>query len=99
MALSGKNRSVTDFGESVRGRRMGVRFAGNGMAVLAVMDAVAAETGGTLAQIALAWLAAQDAVTAPIASATDVTQVEDLLGAMRLKLSAEQVDRLNTAGA
>ena len=67
--------------------------------VLAAMDGVAAETGATLAQIALAWLAAQPGVVAPIASATSVAQIEDLLGATRLVLSAEQIDRLSDAGA
>ena len=52
----------------------------------------------SLAQIALAWLAAQDGVTAPIASATSVAQVEELLGAITLELSAEQLDRLSNAG-
>jgi aryl-alcohol dehydrogenase-like predicted oxidoreductase len=67
--------------------------------VLAAMDAVAAETGATLAQIALAWLAAQPGVTAPIASATSVAQVEDLLGGARLVLTEDQFDRLTNAGA
>jgi aryl-alcohol dehydrogenase-like predicted oxidoreductase len=72
---------------------------GKGPAVLAAMDAVAAETGATLAQIALAWLAAQPGVTAPIASATSVAQLEELLPAMELALSADQLERLDAAGA
>ena len=63
------------------------------------MDAVAEETGATLAQIALAWLAAQPGITAPIASATSVAQMEELAGAMSLALSREQLDRLTLAGA
>ena len=62
------------------------------------MDEIAAETEASLAQIALAWLAAQPGVTAPIASATNVKQVEDLLGAMTLELSRAQLDRLSAAG-
>ena len=72
---------------------------GNGPAVLAAMDSIAEETGASLAQIALAWLKEQPAVTAPIASATSVEQVEDLLGAMSLTLTTEQLDRLTVAGA
>ena len=72
---------------------------GKGRAVLAAMDAVAAESGATLAQIALAWLMAQPGVTAPIASATSAAQIEELLGAMTLSLTPDQLDRLTMAGA
>ena len=57
----------------------------------------AAETGHTLAQVALAWIAAK--ITAPIASATSVAQIEELLGAMNLELSDEQVAILDAASA
>ncbi|MFX7784764.1 aldo/keto reductase, partial [Acinetobacter baumannii] len=69
-------------------------LTGKGAAMLAAMDAIAEETGATLAQIALAWLAAQAGVTAPIASATSVAQLEELLGAITLTLSKDQLDRL-----
>lgn len=97
--LTGKYRSAADFGQSVRGGRMQAFLDGSGPAVLAAMDSVAEETGARLAQIALAWLAAQPAVTAPIASATSVEQVEELLGSMELVLSPEQIERLSDAGA
>lgn len=97
--LTGKYRSSADFGKSVRGGRMQAFMDGSGPAVLAAMDEVAEETGATLAQIALAWLAAQPAVTAPIASATSVAQVEELLGSMELTLTAGQLERLTVAGA
>ena len=89
----------TDLGKSVRGGRMTAFMQGKGPAVLAVMDEIAAETGATLAQIALAWLATQPGVTAPIASATSVAQVEELAGSLNLALSSEQRDRLTVAGA
>jgi aryl-alcohol dehydrogenase-like predicted oxidoreductase len=63
------------------------------------MDAVAAETGASLAQIALAWLAAQPAVTAPIASATSVEQLGELVGFWELSLTPDQLERLTDAGA
>lgn len=97
--LTGKYRSAADFGKSVRGGRMQAFLDGKGPAVLAAMDEIAAETGATLAQIALAWLAEQPGVTAPIASATSVKQLEELLGAMTLTLSHEQMDELDAAGA
>jgi len=97
--LTGKYRSADDFGKSVRGGRMQEFLDGNGPAVLAAMDSVAEEIGASLAQVALAWLKEQPAVTAPIASATSVEQVEDLLGAMNLALTTEQLDQLTAAGA
>jgi aryl-alcohol dehydrogenase-like predicted oxidoreductase len=72
---------------------------GTGLAVLAALDEVAADTGATLAQIALAWLAAQPGVTAPIASATSVAQIDELTGSMNIELSESQLDRLTNAGA
>jgi aryl-alcohol dehydrogenase-like predicted oxidoreductase len=63
------------------------------------MDEIAEETGATLAQIALAWLTAQPGITAPIASATSVAQLEELLPAMDLVLDVGQLERLDVAGA
>lgn len=96
--LTGKYRSRDDLSKSVRGGRMGDLLDGKGKAVLDVLDAVAAETGATLAQISLAWIIAQPGLTAPIASATSVAQLEELLPAMALTLSTDQLDRLTTAG-
>jgi aryl-alcohol dehydrogenase-like predicted oxidoreductase len=70
-----------------------------GFAVLAALDEVAGESGATQAQVALAWLSAQPGVTAPIASATSVEQLEELVGAMELELSGEQIERLSAASA
>ncbi|MDP1026635.1 aldo/keto reductase [Sphingomonas sp. KR1UV-12] len=97
--LTGKYRSRDDLGKSVRGGRMADLLDGKGADMLAAMDEVAAETGATPAQIALAWLIAQPGVTAPIASATSVDQLHDLLPAMTLDLSKEQLERLTDAGA
>jgi len=96
--LTGKYRKAEDFGQSVRGARMGDRLAG-GEPVLAAMDSVAAETGASLATIALAWLIAQDGVTAPIASASKPEQLPELLAAMTLELNETQLARLIEAGA
>jgi aryl-alcohol dehydrogenase-like predicted oxidoreductase len=97
--LTGKYRTKDDLGQSVRGGRMADLLDGRGAAVLAAMDRVAADTGATLAQIALAWLIAQEGVTAPIASATRVDQLEDLLPAMELELTKDQLELLTNAGA
>ncbi|WEK42303.1 MAG: aldo/keto reductase [Candidatus Sphingomonas colombiensis] len=97
--LTGKYRSRDDLGKSVRGGRMAELLEGKGRAVLDALDAVATETGASLAQIALAWLIAQPGVTAPIASATSVAQLNDLMPATGLKLSGDQLARLTDAGA
>ena len=98
--LTGKYRSPADFSKSaVRGPRMAAYFEGKGPTVLAALDKVAAETGATLAQIALAWLRSQPSITAPIASATSVAQLEELLGSIALELSPEQLGALTDAGA
>lgn len=95
--LTGKYRSKADTAKSVRGDRMPKYMNARGFAVLDALDEVAAQTGATQAQIALAWLAAQPGVTAPIASATSVEQLEELLGSMDLDLSADQIERLSSA--
>ena len=97
--LTGKYRSRDDLSKSVRGGRMADLLEGKGKAALAAMDSVAAESGASLAQIALAWLIAQPGVTAPIASATSADQVRDLLPALTLTLSPDQLERLADAGA
>src|SRR5256885_1851096 len=66
---------------------------------LAALDAVAARRDATCAQVALAWLMAKPAIAAPIASATSVAQVTELMGALRIKLSAADVAQLDTASA
>jgi aryl-alcohol dehydrogenase-like predicted oxidoreductase len=95
--LTGKYRSEADFGKSVRGGKVKAYLDDRGRRVLAALDEIAAETGATQAQIALAWLAAQPGITAPIASATSVAQLEDLLGVLMLELSDDQLERLKTA--
>ena len=63
--------------------------------MLRVLEEVAEEAGGTPAQAALAWLMAQPTITAPIASATGVEQVEELLKAMELRLPAGALAKLD----
>ncbi|HRE44899.1 MAG TPA: aldo/keto reductase [Terricaulis sp.] len=61
------------------------------------MDAVSAKTGASLPQIALAWLMAKPGVAAPIASATSVGQLKELMGALEVSLSPEDVAALDAA--
>lgn len=97
--LSGKYRSEADFGKSKRGGNMGKYLTPRGHKVLAALDAVAGELAATPAQVAIAWLLAKPAVTAPIASATSAEQLEDLLRATALALNPAQVAALDAASA
>jgi aryl-alcohol dehydrogenase-like predicted oxidoreductase len=94
--LTGKYRTEQDL-HGTRSQRARKYMEGHGPQVLAALDAVVEETGATHAQIALAWIAAQPGIAAPIASATSVTQLEDLLGAMELTLNPDQLKRLDEA--
>jgi aryl-alcohol dehydrogenase-like predicted oxidoreductase len=89
--LTGKYRNSTDIARKARGSAVSRYLNEYGLAVLQALDAVAMDARATPAQVALAWLAAQPAVAAPIASATSVAQVDELLGAMRLTLTPEQL--------
>jgi aryl-alcohol dehydrogenase-like predicted oxidoreductase len=95
--LTGKYRSENDFGKSVRGGGMAAYLNDRGRAVLAALDQVAAETGCTPAQVALAWTSAQPGITAPIASATTLEQLDELVTAMELELTPDQLARLTAA--
>jgi aryl-alcohol dehydrogenase-like predicted oxidoreductase len=97
--LTGKYRSEADLSKSPRGRGAKRYMDARGMAILAALDEVAKAQSATPAQVALAWLMAQPGVTAPIASATSVDQLTEILGAARLKLDAAQLDALNAASA
>jgi aryl-alcohol dehydrogenase-like predicted oxidoreductase len=97
--LTGKYRSRADVGDGPRSGMVAKYLDARGLAVLAALDEVAAETRSTPAQVALAWLMARSGVTAPIASATKLPQLEELLAAMRLELTAAQRARLEAASA
>ena len=97
--LTGKYRSEADFGKSVRGGRMAAYLNDRGKRILSALDAVAAHHGATPAQVALAWLMARPGLTAPIASATSVEQLKDIVAATRLTLSGSSIEELDRASA
>jgi aryl-alcohol dehydrogenase-like predicted oxidoreductase len=70
-----------------------------GHRILQALDDVAAEHHATPAHIALAWLMARPGLTAPMASATSIDQLQELVGATRLRLEASSVEFLNRASA
>jgi aryl-alcohol dehydrogenase (NADP+) len=97
--LTGKYRTSTDKTKSVRGGGAVKHLDGKGKPVLAALDAVAARHGATCAQVALAWVMAKPAIAAPIASATSVAQIDELMGAVELTLTAADVEALDKASA
>jgi aryl-alcohol dehydrogenase-like predicted oxidoreductase len=98
--LTGKYRSEADLGKSAaRGQGVAKYLTGRGPKVLAALDAVAGETGSTPAQVALAWLMARPSITAPIASASRVEQMDDLVKACSLSMSPAQIGALDAASA
>jgi aryl-alcohol dehydrogenase-like predicted oxidoreductase len=84
--LTGKYRSAADFTQSPRGASMAGRLNDRGLRILAALDAAAADHDATPAQVALAWLLAQPVVTAPIASATSLAQLTELMRGVQLDL-------------
>ena len=97
--LTGKYRSEADLRKSPRGGGVKKYLNERGLGVLKALDDVAARHKATPAQVALAWLIARPSVTAPIASATSLEQLQDIVKAMELKLDAQDIDALNNASA
>lgn len=97
--LTGKYRSDADLGQSPRGAKVKGYLNDRGFRILAALDAEAAALRATPAQVALAWLMARPSITAPIASATSVEQLGDLIAATRLQLPPDAVARLDAASA
>ena len=93
--LTGKYRTEADLRKSPRGGQMKPLLEGRGPKVLAALDAVAARHGATPAQVALAWLMARPSITAPIASATSVAQLKEILPSASLSLSSEDMATLD----
>ena len=97
--LTGKYRSEADFAKSARGAGMKKYMNPRGMKILDALDDVARRCHATPAQVSLAWLMARPGVTAPIASATSVDQLQELLRAVTLTLDTEAMQALDEASA
>ncbi len=95
--LTGKYRSEADLAKSARGQGVKKYLDDRGHRILGALDSVAKETSSTPARVAIAWLMAQPGITAPIASATSLPQLEDLFAATRLKLDAAKLKQLDAA--
>ena len=97
--LTGKYQSLADTKGKNRGSRVEKYFDDRGLRILKALKAVGEETGAAQASVALAWVLAQPTITAPIASATTVEQMQALFAAVELQLSEAQVETLTGASA
>ncbi|WFU09208.1 aldo/keto reductase [Rhizobium sp. CB3090] len=96
--LTGKYRSKADTEGRARENRVATYLNDKGFRILAALDTVAAETKSTPADVALAWLLRKRGVTAPIASATSLSQLDALINSAKLSLSDEAMSLLDKAG-
>ena len=96
--LTGKYRSEGDFAKSARGPGMKKFMNPRGMKILDALDEVAKRYDATPAQIALAWLMVRPGVTAPIASATNLDQLREILSGAAIRLDEQAIQALDAAG-
>ncbi len=98
--LTGKYRSAEDAAKSKRGASTTGKYLNDrGLKILAALDEVAQRHNAQPGQVAIAWLLAQPAVTSPIASATSLQQLAELVAAARLPLEQQDLAALNAASA
>ena len=97
--LTGKYRSQDDLAKSARGKFVQKYVNDRGFRILAALDQVASRHGATPGKVAIAWLMARPSITAPIASATSLQQLHELLDAVNLKLDPASIEQLNQASA
>lgn len=97
--LTGKYRQQSDLAQSPRGGGTAKYLNPRGMRILDTLEEVAGQHNAKPAEVALAWLMSREGVTAPIASATSVAQVESFARAAGLTLNAAQLARLEIASA
>jgi len=98
--LTGKYRSEADAAKSARGANTTRKYLNpRGLRILAALDEVARTRGATPGQVAIAWQIARPAITAPIASATSLGQLDELVAAARLSLDPDAIALLDEASA
>ena len=95
--LTGKYRSKADMEGRLRGARVEKYLNDYGFGVVAALDDVAKRYNVKPGQVAIAWLIARPSVTAPIASATNLEQLKELMGAAEVKLDAAAIQQIDAA--
>ena len=98
--LTGKYRNEADVSKSARGATTIKKYLNRrGLRILAALDEAAKRYDATPGQVAIAWQMARPAITAPIASATSIVQLDELMAATRLQLDADAIGSLDDASA
>jgi len=95
--LTGKYRSQDDLGKSARGKFVQKYMNDRGFRILDALEQAANEHSSTPGKVAIAWLMSRPSITAPIASATSLEQLHDLIEAVNLKLDPVAIHSLNKA--
>ena len=95
--LTGKYRSEKDVAGKARARNVTKHLNERGFKILAALDQVAKKYNATPARISLAWLLARPSITAPIVSATNLEQLQDLISSVELTLDRDSIEFLNRA--
>lgn len=97
--LSGKYRGEQDLAKSARGQGIKKYLSERGSRILAALDEVAKRHNSTAAGVALAWLMSRPTVTAAIASATSLDQLNQLMAAAKIELDHDSIRHLDQASA
>ena len=95
--LSGKYRTEADMANKPRARTVTKYFNERGLKILDALDKVAKIANANPTRVSLAWLLARPSITAPIVSATNLKQLEDLIASIDLKLDSSSIELLNQA--
>lgn len=95
--LTGKYRRENDSTKSIRGGGATRYLTDKGFNILKALDDISSKHTCKPAAVALSWLMARASVTAPIASATSPSQLNELLTALHLRLSASEIEMLDSA--
>ena len=95
--LTGKYRSEADVANKARGDFVKKYLNERGFRILDALDQVGKPLHATPVRVAMAWLMARPTVTAPIASATSLAQLKELIGATKLELDESSMGLLNRA--
>jgi aryl-alcohol dehydrogenase-like predicted oxidoreductase len=95
--LTGKYRSENDLSKSKRGSAVQKYLDDRGLRILSALDEVAAMYQASPAVISLAWLMHRPGVTAPIASATSIEQLNEIMKAAEIKLDKNSIAVLDKA--
>jgi len=97
--LTGKYRTKDDLGKSARGGDMDKHFNERGFKILAALDEVSKSLNTTPATVALAWIIHRPSVTAPIVSATSIKQLDAIIKAPDLEITAHEIELLTQESA